>query len=754
MVALGLILAAFGLQTKPFLIGAEWREDAPPAVKQLFWETGCNFTRLTGGGYGWVVDAHKRALKELEAHGVRVLLQLGSHYPDGKYFDMKDAYFIDQNGKTGVPSRQSWAVEYDGSAWPQYSYASERFKSGLEGDFTAYFKSLGRLEDVEAIMVHNEPGYHWLDKRIFDYNPSTVERFRAWLPSQYASIGALNKAWGSSFSSFASVEPPHDFPSLPNLTPWIDWRKSNVEVIGDFLDWERTFSRRINPTLPVTTNLSGPIDNWYPFRLGDNYRFTQNMDIASIDIYPGSEWTTRFLAGYAMDMTQGAAGGKPVYVAECESYAPEHFSQLSDEQRAARLACDLWTYIGHGANGVLIWTLNGQDGFRLTNGEFNARLRTVRDIAYSSKMLDLRAFRRTPRRVAVVIDSSSYLLVGPKEDSRAWAGRMARTAQGLYGALIQAHIETDVITTDMLRNGLAKRYRALVLACVETMDAKLASTIDRFVEDGGLVISDGSLASFDRSGKELTSHPGFGLNAVFGSKGPHAFGKGKTALVDANLVSADSDGSHPEVGTEIGRWLKAYAGVSPEVDFMHADENMDASRLVDAKGNELAVVTCPQNKAEPEAPNRKVTVRLPKQTGKSQYFLVFPSTNRQGPVRIAGSTLDIANLESHAVILTARDHTPLINTNASRVWPARSHVSIGVTVYNPSPRPLHGNLEVVAPDGWSGGKTAPINLGPYGEASVTLTATSGLPTKRAVLKTMLITRSSQVESIPFDVEIR
>src|SRR5271154_5814809 len=100
--SLPLLAATTLAQTsKPFLLGADWREDASPAVKELFWETGCNYARVTGGGYDWAVEAHKRALNELDRHGVQVLLQLGSHYPSARFFDFKDAYFVDQNGKTG-----------------------------------------------------------------------------------------------------------------------------------------------------------------------------------------------------------------------------------------------------------------------------------------------------------------------------------------------------------------------------------------------------------------------------------------------------------------------------------------------------------------------------------------------------------------------------------------------------------------------------------------------------------------------------
>ena len=788
---------------KPFLIGAEWREDASPAVKDLFWETGCNFARVTGGGYAWAVDAHRRALAELNAHGVRTLIQLGSHYPDSRFFEFKDAYFVDQNGKTGVPSKKSWAVEYDDQSWPQYSYASTHFRTELEKDFTSYLKAIGPLDGVEAIMLHNEAGLLWLDKRIFDYNPESISRFRHWLPSQHQSISQLNSAWGSSFESFDNVEPPHEVPTSDTLASWMDWRRSNIEVIGDFLRWERELARRVEPGLPATTNLSGPIDNWFPYRLGDNYRFTKDMDIASIDIYPGSEWTGQFFPGYSMDMTRGAANGKPVYVAECESYAAARFPKLSDPQRADRLSSDLWTYIGHGANAILVWTLNGQDEFRLTNGEFNARMGVLRETAHVAKMLNLGEFSKPARSVALVIDQDSYLLIGNGPNPRSWAGESDKNALGLYGALAQAHIETDVISIDMVRSGAGNRYKALVLASPKAMDPLLAQRLTTYVQAGGLLLADASLASVNRWGKTYPTHPSLGLDRLFGVKvtsgddrsqftvqvanhsfkgqgrskitlqdaeslaqfpdggvavAQHAVGKGHAIMLATSAGPLNSTGNELGFSQTLGDWLRRYAGVSPSIDIQNPGGYLDVNRLADAKGNSIIVVTNPPNQAEPASSERNVRVSLPNVPASIPSYLFEPpnmSNGRTlaGPRPIHGGSWVIPNLTSHATILTAPDHSPLLSTDSPSSIETGSRTTFGVTVYNPSPRAIVGSLRLSAGTGWRSGSNLKVNLAPYGQTTVKLTALSGPQTKRIALKAIFDANNIHVESVPFDVEV-
>ena len=783
----------------PFLIGAEWQDGASPAVKDLFWETGCNFARLTGGGYGWAVDTHRHALAELNQHGVQVLLQLGSHYPDGHYFDFKEAYFVDQNGKAGIPNKQSWAVEYDGAAWPQYSYASPKFRSEIEKDFTSYLEKLGATPNLEALLLHNEPGYFWLDNRLFDYSQSSIDRFRQWLPTQHSSIGELNRKWGSSFASFDRVEPPRDVPPTSSAA-WMDWRRSNILSIQEFLEGERYFTQKLKPGIPATTNLAGPIDDWFPIRLADNFRFTQNMDIASVDIYPGAEWSSRFFPGYTMDMTRGAANGKRVYVAECESYAPAHFPKLSDEQRADRLRSDLWTYIGHGANGVLVWTLNGQDGFKLTNGEFNPRLATLRETAHVAKMLNLGAFSKPARQVALVIDQDSSLLPQGKLLPHAWAAEAYKTTLGMYGILANAHIEVDVITTDMVRAGGADKYRSLVFSKVETMDAILAQRIKSFVTKGGLIIADGTFGGFDKWGQRAvenlsmvfgaqvlstnrdeqaslsvdgSSIQGKGRNklALRGGKPLAEFsdgtpsvvlaesGKGHTILLATNVGPANSMTAEPGTAKQFASWLSKYASVAAAGSIENSNGYLDVTRLSDANGNSLLVVSNPPNQSEPAKTYSDISALLPHSSAQAQSFLFVPSTTNSGktisgPTLIHGQSWNVSTFTSHAVILTARNHSPLLATVAPVSVSPKSRTSVAVTIYNPSPLALSGELTMAMPQSWKSDRAKQIKVAPYGSSTVTMDVQCGPASIRDVLKARLTTKAGSVDSLPFDVIVK
>ena len=673
----------------PFLFGCEWPVDGSPAVKSLFYETGCNFARLTGGGYGWALDRHRRALQELGAHGVKVLLQLGSHYPDGSYFALKDSDFVDQKGQTGKEDHNAWAVTYNGSAWPQYSYASAAFRSKLAVDFTAYLGGLKDQSNVSTLLLHNEPGYHWIDDRVFDYNPQAVTRFRVWLRQRHGSLDALNRRWGSHWTSFDAVEPPRDLPPVAAIAAWLDWRRFQADLIQDFLHEEVAFAHRTLPGVPATTNLSGPLDNWYPIRLGDNYRDTAGMDIAGIDIYP-TEWTTPVFPGYAMDMTRGAAQGRPIYVPECEVFDPTRFPGLSEEQRAEMLRSQVWTFIGHGADGVLLWSLSGQEGFRLTHGEFNARVAAVREVAHLAPMLHLGAFQKPAPRVAVCVDQDSFLFYGGREPKLDGGQHADLSARGLYAAVVAGRYQADVVSASQIRQGAGSRYQALLLSLPVLMDAALAARIRAFVAAGGLVVAEAPFAARDRWGQELSDAPGFGLADVLGIRhvhpeqtvgvsadsGPittpdgvfasqnrtrfqlagarvvgtfsdktpavmvHRFGKGTAIYLAAEVggPNTPSWAAGPPSGlqTFVAAVLARDAGLQPAVSLTsRGSAFLDASSRRDSRGNQLIVLADPTNRAKPLPPATDVTL-APQDMAPGAQAFGFPPTRHEGGRVTAG----------------------------------------------------------------------------------------------------------------------
>jgi len=809
----GLTVApAEGRPYRPFLFGAAWDVNAPAGAKALFYEAGCNFVRLSGGGYNWSLEQHRQALAELKGHGIRTLLQLGSHWPDGAYIQRTGDMFVDDEGKTGVVNQQTYSVDYSGQPWPQYSYASLGFRAALEKDFTNYLDALKADTSVEALLLHNEPGYFWTEGRIFDYNPQAIARFREWLPSQHRDIAELNARWGTSFASFAEVDPPRQRNPVTNIAAWMDWRRFHIWLIEDFLTWEQAFARRMRPDLPSTTNLSGPIDNWFPMRLGDPYRFTEPFGIAGIDIYAG-EWTNRYFFGYAMDMTRGAAQGRPIYVAECETYDPSHYPKLTEAQRADRLRSDLWTYIGHGANAILMWTLCGQEGFRLTEGQYNDRMKAVREVAHLSQMLRLGDFKTDPQKVALCVDQDASLYYGGLGKQLEGGQRVQKSLQGLYAALVEAGYGVDIVSADQVREGKASPYKALILSTPALADETLAQRLEAYVTQGGLLVAEAPFGQFDRWGKEAGPSPAFGLDRLFGVKASAPYddgdlqnvaslgfggkgrtkielsgatataafgdglpavtqrtvGKGTAVFIATDAGVANQDGGQAGLGKFLGRLIAAKAALSPEI-VARADGFLGASAMTDDRENRLLVITSSADQllAVPERKNVKVRLQSAALPAGSRLFAFEPSrvvngrtfagARRLAMPALSGGALDLSlpSVTSATALLVAGNHDPLLAIEAPEAAKPGDTVQIAVTCYNPSSQAVDAKLALNVPSDWRAAHPVQSAAIPArSEKRFVFSVVAGPKPSRSVVKAILsATGKEAVPSVPVDVYVR
>ena len=779
----------------PFLIGAEWSQSATQPVKDLFLETGCNFVRLTGGGYGWATPDHLKALQYLQPYGIKALVQLGSHYPDGKYLDNKADYFVDDQGKSG--ERKGWAVSYSDQDWPQMSYASDGYREGLTQDFTTYLETLKPNPNIAGLLLHNEPGYFWVDGRIFDYNLQAIEKFRKWLPSQYGSIDELNKNWGASFASFATVDPPHQRPPVSNIASWMDWRRFNASLIQDFLGWEAGLANRVCPTIPNMTNLSGPLDNWYPLRLGDNYKFASASDAACIDIYP-TEWSNRFFEGFSMDMAKGVAQDRPVVVAECESFDPKSWTGLTDPQLGQLLKCELWTYIGHGARGVLIWTLNSNQGFQLTDGTFNSRMGVLRETAHLAKMIGLDDFSRPKPEVALCVDQDAFLYFGGLYPAKDGSAFVQQDIQGVYAGLVQSGHQVEIISADEVRAGKAARYKALVMACPAITDKPLAQALTGFVKGGGTLIAESPFAQWDRWGRPVDFHD-LGLDSLFGLRvgtpgsnqagGPgfdwtahykvdfqgaapasqpgaafvNVFGKGRAILLDRNIGIPNNMGTDPTTARTLDLLLQQYGALSPARASVTSGSFVDTSYLTDSRGNTLFVFTDPADKKSALTAQSNVKVPLGTATGRLFEFGSAQAANGNivaGAFPIsagANGEITLPVLDSAEPILAAKDHTPLLTLESPTTGIVGKPLKLRLTVWNPSPSVVAGTVSVSFPGGWSV-SSAPVKIAAGSQQVVTLTLVPKSPAKRAVIEASLRISAGRgagesIPGVPMDLEV-
>lgn len=755
---------------REILFGADYELRPPGPIRELFFETGLNCVRLTGGGYGWSVKNHTEWAKLLAERGVKVYLQLGSHYPTGEYFDLKDAWLVDQDGKTGVVDKQAWAINYSGSCWPQLSYAHPGFREMLAKDFTAYLANFPPSPSLAGVILHNEPGMHWNKDRLFDYSEASIKAFRGWLPTQHADIATLNKRWGSDFKSFTEVTAPIKREAA-QLAPWMDWRRFQVFQIAEFMRWEAGFAKSLRPDLARTTNLDGPLNNWYSIRVADIEAYSRAMDTVGIDIYP-APWTDFAFVPYAVDQLQGVAQGRKTHVLECEVYGDraKDWKHVDAEGRGRLLRSELWTMFGHGVDGVLMWGFSRGDSFSLTDGDWNPRVLVCRDIVSQINMIGLGRFHRPPSQVAICLDPDTYIRAGALDGGSLSGGSaLDATFHGVHAALAAAGIQSDVILGAQLPQ-ITQRYRAIILPASTLIDASTLELLCKFVADGGTLIAFEPFAEMTRWGAPYDLKADRLAKALLAAKqdledstGTSATEQQKSGAGRFVLLPADSgqrylsnplDSLPAKFAT-----LLAGGGVTPAVKLGCNGTNRPDVSLLVGGSDRLIVVAGQSNHAAPIVPVDEVTLEVVGVAPKAVF--AFPPTCvnggivSSGPRELvfensdAGCRVTVGRLESALPLLLTTGRPPLLSLAMPAQAKCGEKVSLSVTCHNPSDTEINGAVELQA-TGLS--VRATVKVPAWGRTDVVLDFVAPAETMRLPVGAKLTTERVEVKATPVDLQ--
>jgi hypothetical protein len=241
----------------------------------------------------------------------------------------------------------------------------------------------------------------------YDFNPIVLEKFRAWLKSQYGDLASLNTEWETRFGSWAEVRPfttdqiknrmasgealprrsvdwqklqllKFDFasarkaPTQWNFSPWIDFRTYMDISLANALGSLRDAAREVDPRTPV-----GIEGTQMPHAFGgyDLWRLSQVLD-----------WVEPYDIGNAREILGSFMRHKPLLTTVFET----------DTKHAQRR---LWHLLLEGDRGCLVWwsedCIDWQStDYRLT-AKANALASALKEMTSSVAQLFLRAERET-----------------------------------------------------------------------------------------------------------------------------------------------------------------------------------------------------------------------------------------------------------------------------------------------------------------------------------------------------------------------
>ncbi len=391
-----------------------------------------------------------RAIDTLHGAGLRVVLGTPTATPPKWLVDrMPDMVAIDANGhprKFG--SRRHYCFSHE-----PYAQECERIVGALA-------KAFGTHPGVVAWQIDNEFGCH---DTVESYLEAALLAFRRWCRARYATIEALNEAWGNVFwsmelSSFEAIELPNLTVTEANPAHRLDFRRFASDQVVAFNRRQVEILRRHAPGCVILHNFMGA------FAAFDHHRLAQDLDVAAWDSYPlgfletsrsDAAWKARYLRigdpdfqAFHHDLYRGC-GRSGWWVMEQQ---PGGVNWGAWNPLPAPGAVRLWTFeaLAHGAEVVSYFPWRQapfaqeqmHEALLLPNGEPNEAYHDAAQVARELAQLDARV--ETERaEVALVFDYES-----------AWAWSIAPHGQdfsylalalAIYRGLRRAGLSVDVV---------------------------------------------------------------------------------------------------------------------------------------------------------------------------------------------------------------------------------------------------------------------------------------------------------------------
>lgn len=493
--------------------------------------------------------------------GLRVIVQvyadsapewIGKKYPD--------AHFVSIGGeRMPVESAPGYCFDH-----PGVRTALRKFLMALAERMKRYAAFFGWDLWSEPHIV-NWASAPYLTHPEFCFCPYTVNRFRQWLKRKYGTLEALNRAWYRRFDDWNDIQ-PNRLSTILSYTDYIDWRLFIIEKLAEDLRMRYETVTRILPDKVAVSHAAAPGLFTSPAAGDgnpDDWLMARQVDFWGTSFYPkhsfpvgrDPQWR-----GALLDFTRSAClRSAGFWIGELQGGVGTVGLRISSTVTPNDLRIWTWSAIARGAKGINFYAWypmsSGYEsgGYGLINldGTITERARAAGEIAriVGAHQDMFIAARPAPAEVAIVYNPLSSLIGGRQSLASAGAQGEAATLTrqsllGIYRALFPLNVPVDFLHVDEIATGQIERYKLILLPYPLMMNEAAARGVEKYVERGGLVMSEARLAWNDASGRAQEIIPGFGLHRVSGCR-EASIQQTPSARTDIRIVRGDE--SIPEL---------------------------------------------------------------------------------------------------------------------------------------------------------------------------------------------------------------
>jgi beta-galactosidase len=354
----------------------------------------------------------------------------------------------------------------------------------------------GKHPAIKMWHINNEYGCH----NPICYCDVSATAWRVWLFERYATLEALNLAWGTDFWSqryhaWEEILPPRETPegTYPNPSMKLDYRRFSNDQIFDLYLNERDSVRKHDSVNPITTNFmsmkhTSVLDYW---------QWVSAVDFVSTDHYLIASDERNYIdLAFQADLTRGFAGGRPWLLMEHSTSAVNWQDRNVPKSHGEMLTNSL-SHVARGSNGAMFFqwrqSISGSEKFHSAmvphTGEQSRIWQNVKQLGAKLKDLEALSGEETEiAEVAIIFDYQSWWALSQRNLPSASIS-YPELAHDWYRALWELGIRVDFVAPGSSKEALAK-YRLVLAPMLYLLgDAEEQALIGYSSSGGSLVVS-------------------------------------------------------------------------------------------------------------------------------------------------------------------------------------------------------------------------------------------------------------------------
>jgi beta-galactosidase len=451
-----------------------------------------------------------------------VIAEMMTAAPEWAFAKYPHARFLGSDGRA-VDSGISGSSATGG--FPGLCLDNEDVK-GLAGNWLSAL--VERYKEHPAILGYDLWNEHTMmggsPQNMYCYCDATKRQFRAWLKTKYETLEALGRAWYRySYSAWDQIQPPKNFQGYPESLDWLQFRIDNAHRLAK---WRVDLVRNLDPKNKVTAHGVGLALESHPNASYDDWRSAAEVDVWGFTWVASRRGSEPWKQFHAVDLVRAGARGKPFWHAEAQAGPlwmqpqvigrPREDGRITDEKDVR-----LWNLISitGGATGILYprWRplldgpLFGAFGGFAMDGSMTPRSEMAGKVArWANANADLWKSRPVKGEVGIVWIPESQLFNYVQQGS---TEHYAQSARGAYQAFFDSNIQADFVHLDHLAE-----YPLVYLPYPIHLRESTVRKLVAYVQNGGMLVSEGLPAYFGERGKVGTRQPNYGLDELFGAR--------------------------------------------------------------------------------------------------------------------------------------------------------------------------------------------------------------------------------------------